>query len=66
MFFDGFFTRRARALALGLFLSVGAYCGLPLRPEEIEQQWQSQTKAEVLQVLEEENQPPGDPPKPVR
>jgi hypothetical protein len=36
--------------------------GLPIRPEEIEEQWQSQAKAEMQQVLEEENQPPGEDP----
>ena len=63
MFLDRFLTRRARALALGLFLIVGAQSGLPIRPQEIEEHLRSQTKAEVLQVLEKENQPPGaDPP----
>jgi hypothetical protein len=59
MFFRGVFdrlrllNRRARVLALGIFLAMGALGGMPIRPEEIEEQWRGQSKSEMVQVLED-------------
>jgi hypothetical protein len=59
MSFRGVFSRlrllnhRARALALGIFLVVGALGGMPIRPEEIEEQWRGQSKSEMVQILED-------------
>jgi hypothetical protein len=46
-------NRRARTLALGIFLVVGALGGMPIRPEEIEEQLQGQSKSEMVQILED-------------
>jgi hypothetical protein len=54
--------RRARALIVGVFLIGGALGGMPIRPEEIEEHMRSGSKAEAVQLLENEQQPSGDPP----
>jgi hypothetical protein len=59
----GLFGRRSRTLAVGVFLLGGALSGTPIRPEEIEEHMRSMSKAKIVQVLEREQQPPGDPPK---
>jgi hypothetical protein len=46
-------NRRSRALALPIFLVAGALGGLPIRPEEIEEQWRGQSKSEMVQILED-------------
>ncbi|HEY3456816.1 MAG TPA: hypothetical protein VGK64_19715 [Bryobacteraceae bacterium] len=51
-----------RILLLGMFLAGGALLGMPLRPQEIEAHMQSMANAEMVQILEEENQASGDPP----
>jgi hypothetical protein len=48
-----FLNRRARVPALGIFLVMGAIGGMPIRPEEIEEQWRGQSKSEMVQVLED-------------
>jgi len=49
------FNRRARALALGIFLIAGALGGMPIRPEEIEEQWRGRSKLEMVQILEDKD-----------
>jgi hypothetical protein len=53
------FGRRLRVVAACLLLLVS---GAPIRPDEIEEQLSSMSKARVAQVLEHEGQPCGDPP----
>jgi len=57
----GLLGRRARALCLGALLIGGALSGMPIRPEEIEEQMRSMSKAEIVQLLEND-QSSGDPP----
>lgn len=57
----GLFGRRSRALCVGVFLLGGALSGMPIRPEEIEEHMRSMCKAKIVQLLEQEQQPPGDP-----
>jgi hypothetical protein len=59
----GLFGRRSRALAVGVFLMGGALSGMPIRPEEIEEHMRSMSKAKIVQLLELEQEPPGDLPK---
>jgi hypothetical protein len=59
----GLLGLRARALFLGVCLGVGALSGMPIRPEEIEKHMRCMSKAEVVQLLENERQPSGDPPE---
>jgi hypothetical protein len=59
----GLFGRRSRALALGVFLMGGALSGMPIRPEEIEEHMRSMSKAKIVQLLEHEQEPPGDLPE---
>jgi hypothetical protein len=59
----GLLGLRARALFLGVSLGLGALSGMPIRPEEIEKHMRSMSKAEVVQLLENEQQPSGDPPE---
>ena len=51
-----------RILLLGIFLSGGVLLGMPICSQEIEEHMRSMADAEVVQVLEEENQPSGEPP----
>ncbi len=55
----GLFGRRSRALALGVFLLLSP---VPIRPEEVKEHMQCMSKARMVQVIEREQQPPGDPP----
>ena len=52
--------RRARAL-VGILI-LGALGAAPIPPEEIEKHMQSMGNAEIVQILERKQQPPGDPP----
>ena len=61
--FRGLLGRRSRALCIGAFLVGGAFGGMPIRPEEIEEHMSSMSKAKVVQVLEQERRPSGDPPE---
>lgn len=54
---QGLFGRRSRALAAGVFLLF-----MPIPPEEIEKHIRSMSNAEIVQILERKQQPPGDPP----
>lgn len=54
--------RRSRALAVGVFLLGGALSGMPIRPEEIEEQMRSMSEAKIVLILGSEQQPPADPP----
>ena len=54
---------RSRALAVGVFLLGGALTGMPIRPGEIEEHMRSMSKAKILQLLEHEQEPSGDPPE---
>jgi hypothetical protein len=53
------FGRRSRALAVGVFLLLSP---IPIRPEEIEEHMHCMSKARMVQILERDQQPPGDPP----
>jgi transcriptional regulator of nitric oxide reductase len=53
------FGRRARAIAACILLLAG---GLPIRPEELEEQMCRMSNVEIVQALEHEQQPSGDPP----
>jgi len=55
----GLFGRSSRALAVGVFLLLS---GMPIRPEELKEHMQYTSKAKIVQILECEQQPPGDPP----
>lgn len=56
-------NHRARTLLLGLFLMGGALIGMPIKPEEIEEQMRAMSSAKSVQLLEQEQQPSGDPPE---
>ncbi|MBV8896879.1 MAG: hypothetical protein JO051_10245 [Acidobacteriaceae bacterium] len=60
--FRGLLGRRSRAVCLGALLVGGAFGGMPIRPEEIEEHMSSMSKAQIVQVLEQEHTPDGDPP----
>jgi len=60
--FRGLLGHRSRALCVGAFLIGGALGGMPIRPEEIEEHMRRISKAKVVQILEQEHRPSGDPP----
>jgi hypothetical protein len=45
-----------------MFLVGGALVGMPIRPEEIEAHMRNMIEAEIVQILEDETRPAGDPP----
>jgi hypothetical protein len=55
----GPFGRRSRALAAGILLLL---MPMAIPPEEIEEHIRSMSNAEIVQILERKQQPPGDPP----
>lgn len=60
--FRGLLGHRSRALCLGVFLAGSALGGMPIRPEEIEEHMSMMSKAKIVQILEQERIPSGDPP----
>lgn len=59
--FRGLLGQRSRALCIGVFLIGGAFGGMPIRPEEIEEHMRMMSQAKQVQILENE-QASGDPP----
>lgn len=60
--FRGSFGHRSRALCIGVLLMGSVLGGVPIRPEEIEEHMRAMSRAKIVQLLEHEQQPSGDPP----
>ena len=56
--------QKFRTLFLGVFLIGAALGGMPIQPEEIEEQLRSASKSEAVQMLESKGESAGDAPSP--